>query len=93
MLLADRLVQRGLVLSAGTIAAALAQNVASASVPPSLLTATVKTAGFLAAGNVVVASIASPKVLALADGVMKAMLLNKIKKIAAVMLDDRFISP
>jgi RNA polymerase sigma factor (sigma-70 family) len=84
-MLAQRLTRRGVTLSAGSLAMLLSQSAASASVPPSLLTATVKAASLLAAGPVA-AGLISAKVAALTQGVMKAMLLSKHKIAVAAVL-------
>src|SRR5438128_939055 len=58
-LLAKRLSRHGFVLSGGWMAIALAQNAASAAVPPSLVKVTVKTGVLLAAGEVLSGGIIS----------------------------------
>ena len=83
-LLAKRLANRGVVLSAGSLAAVVSQNAASAAVPTSLMSSTVKAAAMIAAGQATVAGVVPAKVAALTEGVMKAMLLSKLK--AATML-------
>jgi predicted DNA-binding protein (UPF0251 family) len=50
--LAKRLSQRGIALSSGALAVMLSQKVASAGVPASVLSSTIKTAGLLAVGRV-----------------------------------------
>src|SRR5262249_18434385 len=76
-LLAKRLSRRGVALSGGSLAVVLS-NAASAGVPTSLASSTIKAATFLAAGPVV-AGVISANVAAVADGVLKAMLMKKIK--------------
>lgn len=88
-LLARRLSQRGLTLSATALAAVLSACAASASLAPTLLSATVKAARLLAAGQTV-ASAASPSVAVLLEGVLKAMLLKKLKIAGAVVLLTAF---
>jgi RNA polymerase sigma factor (sigma-70 family) len=83
--LAKALARHGVVFSGGTLAVAISQNVASACVPGSLVFTTVKAASMSAAGKAV-AGVVSAKVAALADGVMKAMLLTKLKIIAALVV-------
>ncbi len=73
-MLARRLAQHGLNLSGSALALALAQS-ATAAVPASLVTATVKAA----AGGVVAVGVVSAKVAALTDGVLKALFLAKLK--------------
>jgi RNA polymerase sigma factor (sigma-70 family) len=82
VMLAKRLTQRGVALSGGALAAVLAQQAASAGVPTSVVSATIKTAGLFATAKA--AGTISAKVAALAEGVMKAMLLTKLKTIVAV---------
>jgi RNA polymerase sigma factor (sigma-70 family) len=84
-MLAKALARRGVVFSGGALAVAISQNAASACVPGSLVFSTVKAASMSAAGKAV-AGVVSAKVAALADGVMKAMLLTKLKTIAALVL-------
>ena len=78
-LLAKRLASRGVVLSAGPLAAVVSQNVASAGVPTSLMSSTVKAAAMIAAGQATVAGAIPAKVAILTEGVLKAMLLSKVK--------------
>jgi RNA polymerase sigma factor (sigma-70 family) len=78
--LADRLARRGfLVLSAGSLAAVLSQNTASATPSSPLLTETVRAAGAFAAGHAAATGIIPTQVAGLAEGVLKAMFLNKLK--------------
>jgi RNA polymerase sigma factor (sigma-70 family) len=69
-LLARRLARRGVVLAGGALTAALSAGAASACVPAPLVAATVEAA---APGTV------SARVAALTEGVLKAMLLKKLK--------------
>ena len=64
------------------LAAVLSQNAASAGVPASVVMSTIKAASLCAAGQAVI----SVKVAALAEGVLKAMLLNKLKPVLAVLV-------
>jgi RNA polymerase sigma factor (sigma-70 family) len=77
-MLAKRLARHGLAVSGGSLGAALAQNAASACVPPSIAAVTIKTATLVATGQATVGMI-SPKVAALIEGVLKVMLLSKLK--------------
>jgi RNA polymerase sigma factor (sigma-70 family) len=81
-LLRRRLTRRGLAVPAGMIAASLARD-ARAAVPPELLEATVRAAMGVAAGRAVAAGLASATAAAWAEGVLKAMLANKLKLLAA----------
>lgn len=80
-LLAKRLASRGVVLSAGSQTAVVWQNVASASVPTSLMSSTVKAAAMIAAGQATVAGVVPAKVASLMEGVMKSMVLTKLSKV------------
>jgi RNA polymerase sigma factor (sigma-70 family) len=79
-LLRRRLARHGLALAAG----ALAPSVGSAAVPTGLTTATVKAALAFAAGSP--AGVVSVKVIALTEGMVKAMLLTKLYAMTAVLL-------
>jgi RNA polymerase sigma factor (sigma-70 family) len=81
-MLAKRLARHGLGLSGGALAAVLSQKAASASVPLSVVSATIKAARRLAAGQAVAAGAISVKVAALTEGVLKTMFLNKTKAVA-----------
>jgi RNA polymerase sigma factor (sigma-70 family) len=85
-LLAKRLASRGVVLSAGPLAAVISQNAASAGVPASLTSSTVKAAAMVAAGRATVAGVVPAKVAALTEGVLKTMLLNKLKGVSVVLV-------
>src|SRR6202035_3783885 len=71
-LLAKRLARHGLALTPGSLSAALAQQEVSASVPPAVVSATVKAA---TAGAI------SAEIAALTEGVVKAMFLAKLKMV------------
>jgi RNA polymerase sigma factor (sigma-70 family) len=77
MMLARRLARHGMIVSGGTLASTLVLD-ASASVPTSVTSSTIE----LMIGQCA----ASARVAALTTGVLKAMLLQKIKTITAVML-------
>ncbi len=83
-LLAKRLTRRGLLLSGGSLAAALSQSVASVDVPPAVLTSTINVATLLAAGKA--AGAISGPIATLTRGVMKAMLFKKIMTTRMVVL-------
>jgi hypothetical protein len=71
-------------VSGGLLAAVLAEHTASASVPTSVLNSTIKAAGLFAAGQA--AAGISANVAALTEGVLKTMLLAKLKITTAVLL-------
>jgi RNA polymerase sigma factor (sigma-70 family) len=82
-LLAARLTRRGLALSGGALAVALSQE-ASASVPAVLTAHTARAAALFAAGSA--GGLASAPAVALAEGVVKTMLMTKLKVAAFVVL-------
>jgi RNA polymerase sigma factor (sigma-70 family) len=84
-LLRARLTRRGLALSGGVFAVALAQK-ATAAVPPALGLSTVKAAALVAAGSAAPAAAVSASVAALAQGAVQAMLMTKIKIVTALVL-------
>jgi RNA polymerase sigma factor (sigma-70 family) len=75
-MLARRLARCGVSLSGGALAVALSQGAASAQVPMALASSTAKAAALVAAGQMAAAS--TPAVV-LMKGVMKAMLLTKLR--------------
>jgi hypothetical protein len=84
-LLAKRLARNGLVVSAGPLAIVLSEG-ASACVPPSLVPSTIRTTKLFAAGGTAASGVASAKAAALAQGVIKAMFLSKIRTMTGVLL-------
>jgi RNA polymerase sigma factor (sigma-70 family) len=85
VMLAKRLARHGPAVSGGTLAVVLSQNAASAGVPISVVSATIKAAGFAGAGPVVPAGAISAQVAALTEGVIKAMFLHKLAKVMALL--------
>jgi RNA polymerase sigma factor (sigma-70 family) len=77
-LLARKLSRHEAALSAGAVAAVLSQGATFAALPSSLLKSTAKAGLQLAAGQALVEA-APTKVVALTQGVLKAMLLTKLK--------------
>src|SRR5262245_32567135 len=84
-MLAKRLGRHGLVVSGGVLAAVLAQNRAAAGMPTSLVSSTIKAVTSVAAGQAA-AGVVSLQVAALTDGVIKAMLLTKLKSVMMLLL-------
>jgi RNA polymerase sigma factor (sigma-70 family) len=82
-MLAKRLTRSGVTVSQGALAAGLAHQVASAEVPASVASNTIKAASLFAAGQ---AAAVSAGAVALAEGVLKSMFLTKLKFITAVFL-------
>jgi RNA polymerase sigma factor (sigma-70 family) len=85
-LLRARLAQRGLVVSSGALAAALAHNAVAAAVPCPLVVTTVKAALVFAAGKTTAAGMISAQVASLVEGGLKAMVLTKLKIATALVL-------
>jgi len=85
-LLARRLARRGLAASGGTLAAVLARNAALASAPTAVVLRTIKAAGLFGAGQAAATALIPAKVAALTEGVLKTMLLTKLKIATAVLL-------
>jgi RNA polymerase sigma factor (sigma-70 family) len=83
-MLAKRLARYDLAVSGGTLAVVLAQNAASAGVPTTVVSSTIKAASLFAAGHAA-AGVVSAKAAALTEGVLKAMLLNKLKVATGVL--------
>jgi RNA polymerase sigma factor (sigma-70 family) len=83
-MLAKRLTRHGLALSAETLAFSLSRNTASACLPPSLVSATVKAASVIAAGPAAATTLISAQVAAITEGILKTMLLTKLKTMAIV---------
>jgi RNA polymerase sigma factor (sigma-70 family) len=80
-MLAKKLSRHGPALSAGAVAAVLSQGAVSAGMPASLLMSTRKAGLQLAAGRALSGSVPT-KVVALTEGVLKAMLLTKLKVVS-----------
>jgi len=85
-MLAKRLARHGLAVSSGALATMLSQEVASADVPTSMVSSTIKAASLLAAGQAAATGPISARVAALTEGVLKTMLLRKLKTVTAVLL-------
>jgi RNA polymerase sigma factor (sigma-70 family) len=82
-LLRERLVRRGLAPASGALAAVLSRE-ASAAVPAALAGTTVRAASCFAAGPAAAGPV-SASALALAEGVLKTMLLTKLKVAATAL--------
>jgi len=83
--LAKRLSRHGLAVSGAALAVLLSENAASA-VPPSLVSSTIQAATAYAAGPTAAASVISATVIALTHGVLRTMLLTKLKIAAAMVV-------
>jgi RNA polymerase sigma factor (sigma-70 family) len=82
--LRNRLTRRGLAVPAGVFATLLARDTAAATVPAAVVAVTVRAARALAAGTTT--GLVSAKVIALTEGVMRAMLFAKLKSVAATLV-------
>jgi RNA polymerase sigma factor (sigma-70 family) len=85
-LLAKRLARNGISLSGGLLAMAAAQGTTSAALPAFLVVSTIQAATVGAAGQAAATGVISTKVAALTEGVLKAMLLSKLKAATMVLL-------
>jgi RNA polymerase sigma factor (sigma-70 family) len=85
-LLARKLARHGVALPAGALAAVLSPGAAGAALRPALLTATARAGVLAAAGRAFLAGAVPARVVALTEGVVKAMLLTKLKAFWVVML-------
>jgi hypothetical protein len=81
--LRERLTRRGVALSAGALAAALAEG-AAAAVPGPLVASTTKAAMGFAAGPAAAGTVASARAVSLMEGVLRAMFMTRVKVVAAV---------
>jgi RNA polymerase sigma-70 factor (ECF subfamily) len=84
--LAKRLTKHELTLSGSVIAAVLSHGMASANPSLALIGSTTKAASLIAAGQVAASGVVSMKVAALTEGVMKSMLLTKLKILVSLVL-------
>jgi RNA polymerase sigma factor (sigma-70 family) len=83
-MLARRLTRRGVTLSGGVLAMVLAEKTVLASVPLPLVSSTVTAAVKIAAGQAA-AAVASAPVVALTEGALRTMLLNKLKVVSVIL--------
>ena len=85
VMLAKRLARHGLAVSGGAVAAALSTNAASACVPAPLMMSTIQAATLVAA-NHAATGVVSASVAALTEGVLKTMLMTKLKIATAIVV-------
>jgi RNA polymerase sigma factor (sigma-70 family) len=78
-ILARRLARHGLAVPGGTLACGLARDPGAASVLARVMAATIQVVSLLAAGQAPVTGLLSAKAAALTEGVVKSMLLTRIK--------------
>ena len=84
VLLVKRLARHGHALSSGAIAAVSAQQAASAGVPVGLVASTLEAAIVVAVGSATATGVVSATVVALTEGVLKAMLMSKLEAAVAI---------
>jgi RNA polymerase sigma factor (sigma-70 family) len=84
--LGHRLSRRGVVWPAALSAVLLSDAVVSATLSPGLLDSTIKAASLIAAGQTAAVGLISAKAATLTEGVLKTMLLSKLKVAVVVML-------
>ncbi len=84
-MLAKRLARHGLAVTGGALAAVLVPSALTASAPVAAVSATIRAASLWAAGQTAPGVISTP-VAALTEGVMKTMLLKKLKLATVVFL-------
>jgi len=84
-LLARRIARHGVPVTAAALAALLARQ-ASASIPRSLITWAIRAGSVFAAGNALTAGLVSSKVASLSEGVLKMLLLSKLKSVTGGLL-------
>jgi RNA polymerase sigma factor (sigma-70 family) len=85
-MLAKRLARHGLAVSGGALAALLTEKVASAGAPTSVVSSTIKGVTLVAAGQTAATGAISIKVAALTEGVLKSMLVSKVRIATATLL-------
>lgn len=85
-MLAKRLARHGLAVSGGSLAVLLSQQAVAAGVPDSLVLSTIKAVTLIAAGKPVAAGVISAPAAALTEGVIKSMLLTKLRTVAVVLV-------
>jgi RNA polymerase sigma factor (sigma-70 family) len=85
-LLGDQLSRRGLTLAAGLLASEFVGQAACAAFPAALVGETVRIAALAAMGKIATAGAASAPVVALTEGVLRAMMVTKLKQAAVVLV-------
>ncbi len=85
-MLAKRLSRHGLAVTAGMLTGLLSDKAAAAYMPPTLVSSTLKVIGLASTGKLAAIGVVAANVAAIADGVLKAMSLAKIKIAMATLL-------
>lgn len=91
-MLARRLTQHGVTVTGGALATLLAQNAASAQVPAAVMSSTLRTTGLLISGQAAAGAL-SARAASLAEGVLKTMLLTKLKIATTLLVAVSLIVP
>jgi RNA polymerase sigma factor (sigma-70 family) len=84
--LCERLVRRGVTLSAALLAAAIGEGVARAALPPTTVLSTIKAAALISSGRALAEGLVSAKILTLAQEVSRNMVLTKLKQSVSALL-------
>jgi RNA polymerase sigma-70 factor (ECF subfamily) len=85
-LLRQRLARRGITAAPGVLLTTFTESSATAALPANLVGSTVKTALLMATGQAAMAGLVSAQAFYLADRVIKAMFVTKLKIVAALVL-------
>jgi RNA polymerase sigma factor (sigma-70 family) len=85
-MLARRVTRQGLAVSGGALAALLSQQAAAAGVPTTVVSSTLRAACLFSAGQVAAVGAVSVRSVALAEDVLKSLLLARLKVATAVLL-------
>jgi hypothetical protein len=85
LMLARRLARHGLPVSSGVLVSVVTENALTAGVPAAVVSTTMNAAGLLAAGPAAT-GVLSTRVAALTEGMLRTMLLTKLKIATAVLL-------
>jgi RNA polymerase sigma factor (sigma-70 family) len=85
-MLARRLARRGIAVSGGALAMVVAHQTASAGLSASLVDTTVKAAALGGGTPLLAMGIVAPQVATLTEGVLKTMLISKLKAVIGVLL-------
>ena len=91
-ILAKRLLRRGLTLAAGSLATLLGTEAWSAGVPSNLIVSTARGASLIASSGALTPGMVSAQAAALAEEVLKMMILSKMKAGLAVLLVGGFFA-
>ena len=85
-LLGDQLSRRGLTLAAGLLASEVVVPAAASAPPAALVAETVRIAAVAAMGKIAIAGAVAAPVVALTEGVLRAMMVTKLKQAVVVLM-------